>query len=216
MKFIFYICALISLFVQSFAHAQTIQINHQAFELKTVMKETEEGFERQEIELYRDHHQLLSHTLRLETGDCSIVSIELGDYEVKNNQIIFYSYWASADRQGLWMYPYGVRKQVYVVDAKGTVKLLSSVIYVEDIIGDPLKSNPQEEYLQFLHTEVKTEQQRQSLHDYIQMIQKKYKARFVHGQERALLLKEVKTKLAKQITTETKDWKEMYGSSAKM
>ncbi|WP_228147103.1 hypothetical protein [Acinetobacter sp. ANC 3832] len=114
------------------------------------------------------------------------------------------------------MYPYGVRKQVYVVDAKGTVKLLSSVIYVEDIIGDPLKSNPQEEYLQFLHTEVKTEQQRQSLHDYIQMIQKKYKARFVHGQERALLLKEVKTKLAKQITTETKDWKEMYGSSAKM
>ena len=216
MKFIIYICVLLSLFVQSFAHAQTIQINHQAFELKTVMKETEESFERQEIELYRDDHQLLSHTLRLETGDCSIVSIELGDYEVKNNQIIFYSYWASADRQGLWMYPYGVRKQVYVVDAKGTVKLLSSVIYVEDIIGDLLKSNPQEEYLQFLHTEAQTEQQRRSLNHYIQMIQKKYKAKFVDGQERALLLKEVKTKLAKQITTETKDWKEMYGSSAKM
>ena len=47
-------------------------------------------------------------------------------------------------------------------------------------------------------------------------MQKQYKARFVNGQERKHLLKEVKTRLAKQIEVETKGWKEDFGQNLRM
>lgn len=200
----------------AFAETQTIQINHHRFEIKTATTESEEGFERYAVELYRNQHKLLSHTLKYNTGDCSILTTELGDYDVKNNQLIFYTYWAAGDRQGLWTYPYGVRKQVYSVDAKGVVKPISAVIYVEDVVGNPLEHDPQQEYLQFLNTAPQTDQQKKALNHYIETMQTKYKARFVNGQEREQLLKEVKTRLAKKIAVETQGWKENFGQNLRM
>ncbi|WP_151801948.1 hypothetical protein [Acinetobacter guillouiae] len=216
MKIIQTLLMLLALSSTAFAETQNIQINQNNFELKTVMNEDEADFLRKDIELYRNNQKLLTHTIYSTTGDCSILQIELGDYEVKDNKIIFYSYWASGDRQGLWTYPYGVRKQTYTVDAKGKVKLVSAVLYVEDILGDPLSTNPDEEYLQFLHTAPKTKQHQRALNEYIQTMQSDYKGRFVHGQERARLIQEVKSKLAKQIATETKGWKEQFGTNVRM
>ena len=198
------------------AHAKTLSINQQRFEIKTTHGETEEGFEQDNIELYRGTKRLLTHTQRLSTGDCSILTIELGDFEVKNDQLIFYTYWAAGDRQGLWTFPYGVRKQVYSVDPKGMVKLISAVVYVEDTISNPLETNPDQDYLQFLTIQPKSPKDKLALNNYIQQMQTRYKARFVHGQERMQLIKEVKSKLASQIAVETKGWKEDFGQNVRL
>lgn len=47
-------------------------------------------------------------------------------------------------------------------------------------------------------------------------MQSDYKGRFVHGQERARLIQDVKSKLAKQIAIETKGWKEQFGTNVRM
>lgn len=200
----------------AFAENQNIKINQTAFELKSVSNQDDDGYIRNDIELYRKGKKLLTHTLDAASGDCSITQIELGDYAVKDNQLIFYSYWAAADRQGIWTYPYGVRKQTYAVDAQGNVKLIDAVLYIEDVIGDPLSTNPDEEYLQFLHRFPKNRQQQRTLNDYIQTMQTQYRGRFVHGQERTLLIKEVKTQLAKHIARETQGWKQEFGRNVRM
>ena len=194
------------------AQAKTININQHDFEIKNTQGESEEGFEQDNFELYRDAKKLLTHTQRLSTGDCSILTIEVGDYDIKGNQLIFYTYWAASDRQGLWAYPYGVRKQIYTVNAKGRVDLTTAVIYVEDYNseGDPQEIDAEKEYLQFLHTAPKDQQQRQALDHYIQSVQTHSKARFVNGKERAQLIQEVEGRLASQIKIETNGWKERF------
>lgn len=213
---IFKLVLILLMFDTVAAHAKTLSINQQRFEIKTTHGETEEGFEQDNLELYRGDKKLLTHTQRLSTGDCSILTIELGDYEVKNNQVIFYSYWAAGDRQGLWTFPYGVRKQVYSVDSKGMVKLINAVVYVEDTISNPLETNPDQDYLQFLTIQPKSPKDKLALNNYIQQMQTRYKARFVHGQERTQLIKEVKSKLASQIAVETKGWKEDFGQNVRL
>lgn len=213
---IFKLVLILLMFGTVAAHAKTLSINQQRFEIKTTHGETEEGFEQDNIELYRGTKRLLTHTQRLSTGDCSILTIELGDFEVKNDQLIFYTYWAAGDRQGLWTFPYGVRKQVYSVDSKGMVKLISAVVYVEDTISNPLETNPDQDYLQFLTIQPKSPKDKLALNNYIQQMQTRYKARFVHGQERTQLIKEVKSKLASQITVETKGWKEDFGQNVRL
>ena len=186
------------------AQAKSFKINQHNFEIKTILSETEQD----SFELYRENQKLLTHIKHLWTGDGSISSIEIGDYDIKGNQLIFYTYWASGDTQGLWAYPYGVRKQIYTVNAKGGVDLTTAVIYVEDYNseGDPQEIDAEKEYLQFLHTAPKNQQQRQALNHYIQSMQTRYKARFVSGKERAQLIQEVEGRLAFQIKEE-KDWR---------
>ena len=213
---IFKLVLILLMFGTVAAHAKTLSINQQRFEIKTTHGETDEGFEQDNLELYRGDKKLLTHTQRLSTGDCSILTIELGDYEVKNNQLTFYSYWAAGDRQGLWTFPYGVRKQVYLVDSKGMVKLISAVVYVEDTISNPLETNPDQDYLQFLTIQPKSPKDKLALNNYIQQMQTRYKARFVLGQERTQLIKEVKSKLASQIAVETKGWKEDFGQNVRL
>ena len=200
----------------AFAGIKALQINNSIFEVKQTHSETEEGFEQDNIELYRNGKKLLAHTKRLSTGECSILTIEVGDYEVKNNQLIFYTYWAAGDRQGLWAYPYGVRKQVYSVSNSGAVKPVSAEVYIEDVIGNPLESNPQQDYLQFLAVQPQIQKDKMALNNYIKIMQKRYKARFVSGVERKQLITEVKMKLAQQIADETKGWKEDFGSNLRM
>ncbi|WP_228256303.1 hypothetical protein [Acinetobacter wuhouensis] len=205
---IFKLVLILLMFGTVAAQAKTLSINQQRFEIKTTHGETDEGFEQDNLELYRGDKKLLTHTQRLSTGDCSILTIEVGDYDIKGNQLIFYTYWAASDRQGLWAYPYGVRKQIYTVNDKGGVDLTSAVIYVEDYNseGDPQEIDAEKEYLQFLHTAPKNQQQRQALNHYMQSMQTRYKARFVSGKERTQLIQEVERRLAPQIKTETQSW----------
>ena len=193
-------------------HAKTFNINQHNFEIKITKGEDRFGFEQESFELYRASQKLLSHTKHLSTGNGSISSIEIGDYDIKGNQLIFYTYWASGDTQGLWAYPYGVRKQIYTINAKGGVDLTTAVIYAEvfNSEGSPEEVDAEKEYLQFLHTAPKDQQQRQALDHYIQSVQTHSKARFVNGKERAQLIQEVEGRLASQIKIETNGWKERF------
>ena len=88
MKIIQTLLMLLALSSTAFAETQNIQINQNNFELKTVMNEEEADSLRKDIELYRNNQKLLTHTIYSTTGDCSILQIELGDYEIKENNII--------------------------------------------------------------------------------------------------------------------------------
>lgn len=202
---IFPLIFLISTF--TFGQNKTIKINHQDFELK-ILKSEDSLLKT--LEISRDNGKILTHTLYQEDGDCSSIQIEIGNYEVKNNQIIFYSYWAAADLQGLLSYPFGFRKQIYSVNNEGKLRLRNSEIYIEDKIGNiendivlPLKSNP------------KTKAEKELLAKYINAIEQKHNTKFVMGIEKAALEKEVRKSLEKEIQTATKDWKTTYGSRAK-
>lgn len=198
--------SLLIFLISAFAFGQnkTIKINHQNFEFKTLKSDDSLL---KTVEISRDKNKILTHTLHQKEGDCSGIQIELGNYEVKNSEIIFYTYWAAADLQGLLSYPFGFRKQIYSINNSGKLKLTKAEIYSEDNVNQieipDLKSAP------------KTKTEKELFTKYINAIEQKYKANFVHGKEKIALQKEVKKALEKEIQTATKDWKMTYGSRAK-
>ncbi len=202
--------------------AKTHRINHHNFSLETHKVKKYESDRTEIIHLYRGKKKLLSHTLFKEDGDCSSVTIQLGDYSVENNNIIFYSYWASADRMPLFL-RFGFQKQVYSVADNGIVRLESSKIYIEDIIKN---ANPDffighgwtHKGLAYLNKSPTTDEEKMWLDDYVKSVEEEYKAEFVFGEERKALEKEVRAKLKDKIAEHTDDWdiyKEAYGNSRK-
>ncbi|PIE46752.1 MAG: hypothetical protein CSA42_07000 [Gammaproteobacteria bacterium] len=206
--------------------AKTYSINHNNFSLEThQMNDYEsdrisDGLE--VVDLYRGKRKLLSHILFKEEGDCSSVTIQLGDYFVENNNIIFYSYWASADRMPSNL-KFGFQKQVYSVADNGIVRLESSKIYIEDVVET---ANPDfvighgwtHRGIAYLNKQPTTDEEKMWLADYIKSVEKQYKAKFVFGEERKALEKEVREKLKEKIFEYTNDWdtyKEAYGESRK-
>ncbi len=204
-----------------FGQTKTYRINHHHFSLET--REVEGESERAEVvDLYRGKKKLLSHTLFREGGDCSAVTIQLGDYLVEKNHITFYAYWASADRMPSNL-KFGFQKQVYSVTDKGMVKLKSSKIYIEDTVET---TNPDflighgwtHKGIAYLNKPPTTDEEKRWLADYVTSVEKQYKATFVFGKEHQTLEKEVRAKLKDKIAEHTNDWdiyKEAYGKSKK-
>ncbi|MEG0482012.1 MAG: hypothetical protein RR569_02770 [Acinetobacter sp.] len=195
------------------APSQPIKINQTYFEFKTIQSDDDST---KELLLYQNNEKILSHTLYSNTGDCSSTQIELGTYAIHHNQITFYTYWAAADRQGLLIYPFGVRKQTYIVNALGKLKQSSAVIYIEDNISAAQADDSHLQDLSFLYHPPENLKQRQALKNYVKTIESFYKARFVTGKEKQHLFNEVKAKLAQPIQFETEGWEEEFGSNAKM
>ena len=114
--------------------------------------------------------------------------------------------------QGILTYPFGFRKQIYNVSTNGNLSLAKATIYIEE----DYINNKKQEGLKFLNIKAKNRSEEQLLQNYKATVEKKYHSEFVDGKEKELLMKEVRQKLQQEILTETKDWKETYGSNAKM
>jgi hypothetical protein len=136
--------------------------------------------------LFRNNKQLLTHTLRLLDGDCNSNTVELGDVEVTDSSIIFYSYYAWIG--GCCGLPYGARIQMYKINNKGYLYLDKSEIYLERYKEKVSEMDGARQKQWILETE------------------KDYNAKFVLGKKADQLMKKVKLRLAKRISKETEDW----------
>ena len=122
--------------ISTFGYGQTkeIEINGTLFSFKQVELDTLESVENKIVELYRNEKKLLTHTVFKEEGDCSSIHIQLGNYKVEGNKIIFYSYWAATDRMPGSILPFGYREQIYSIDSLGILKLTEAKIYIENYV----------------------------------------------------------------------------------
>lgn len=164
------------------------------------------------VEIYRDDKKIITHTLSSSDGDCSSENIELGSYKTTDSEITCYSYWASADRMGQNIYPYGFRKQTYTVASNGSVKLSKTALYIKTFM-DNWETHPG---MKYLNTAYKTNQEKTLFEDYIDKTEKKYASKFVFGQTKDNLEKEVRKELKNDIFENTKNWKEIYTSNCNM
>lgn len=194
---------------KSFGQEKTAKINNNSFDFKII---NNENSSEKILKISRDNKQpIITHTIHKDDGDCSGIQLELGTYEIQADQIIFYTYWAAADLQGILLYPFGFRKQIYDVKKNGDLELSEATIYIEeDYINDK-----KQEGLKFLNIKPKNKSDEQLLNHYVNVVELKYRSRFVNGKEKDFLSSEVREKLKQEILTETKDWKETYGGKAK-
>lgn len=202
---------LVMIIVSNLAQAQVEkkQINGTVFEFITVKNSGEDSQETEYIELFRNNKKLLSHIKSNFEGDCSSENIELGDYQVVGSDIIFYSYWASGDRMGKNIYPFGFRKQVYSVSDTGAVVLKKSEIYLETYIDSWADEH---KGMKYLRHQPKSALEKQQLDDYTTKVAKKYASEFVFGKPRKNLEYEVRRQLGSRITDRTQFWESMFGS----
>ncbi len=115
----------------AFAQSKTITINNHDFLFVVESKDTLDGAQEKSLKLFRGKKELLTHTLISLEGGCSSEHIQLGDYSIVKNNIVFYTYWASADRMPNLL-PYGFQKQIYTVNSLGKLSLEESKIYIEN------------------------------------------------------------------------------------
>lgn len=145
-----------------------------------------------------DLKHLFSLTLYDKTGSCSAKSIENGHYEINGTTITLYSFW---DRRGrIYDVPYGARIMKYDVQPSGTLKLISSEIYIETAE----KSFDKESGMRFLWQTPETEKERMAFSRYIQNTERQFKGTFLVGEEAEQLMKKVKSALERKMS---KRWK---------
>ncbi len=222
MKNLYFTFILLLISNYSFGQTEAHIINNYNLIFKNYKINTEDADRTEVIDLYQGKKKILSHILFKEKGDCSSISIQLGNYFVEKNKIIFYSYWASADRMPSFL-RFGFQKQVYSVTNNGIVKLKYSKIYIEDLVET---DNPDfiigvggtHKGFAYLNKKPITDEEKMWLDDYVKSAEKQYNAKFVFGEERQALEKEVREKLKEKIAEQTNDWdiyKEAYGKSRK-
>jgi hypothetical protein len=182
--------------------AQTQQINGTNF---TFVHEHIDSTDADVVILKRDSQNVLTHIIEHHDGDCSGEWLELGCYEIKDSQIYFYSYWASADRMFSNALQFGARRQVYGVSNTGKVRMLQSALYIEDMTTDDNRIA-----IAYLHSTPKTIKQKEALKKYEATCEATYHAKFVTGAAQKQLLSEVRKKLYKEIQKNTKHWKSAY------
>ena len=198
---------------------EKIEINGTFFSFIQVKLDTIESAENEILELYRNDKKLLTHTLFKEEGDCSSIHIQLGNYKVERNKIIFYSYWAATDRMQGSILPFGFREQIYSVDSLGLLKLTEAKIYIENFttsgnINFIEENGFKHKGIKYLTEQPKNDYEQRLLKDYIQNIEKEYNAKFVLNKEKNVLEKKVRESLKKEIKKYTGNWIEgddVYG-----
>jgi hypothetical protein len=194
----------------SFGQVEKKIINGTEFKIITFEKNDTEQTEY--IEIFRNNKKLLSHTISDFDGDCSSENIELGDYQIIDSSIIFYSYWASGDRMVKNIYPYGFRKQIYSVSDNGTLLLKESEIYIENYVD----SWSAHEGMKYLKQDPNSQTEIKLLKDYITKVETMYSSNFVSGKSKIELEKYVRNKLKDRIIENTKYWNEVYGENCNM
>ena len=207
-----YLLIITLLFISNFGFSQTQTTEINGIDFKIVIVSKNEYEQTEFIEIYRNNKKLLSHTLSNFEGDCSSENIELGTYEIKDDSIIFYSYWASGDRMMKNIFPFGFRKQVYSVNKNGLVNLESSSLYIETYVDDYCKHKG----MDFLENKPKSEIEQALKNDYISKAEKMYFGKFVFGKDKIALETEVRNRIGKTIVENTKYWKDLYGENCNM
>lgn len=191
---------------------QTKEVVIKDAKFKFVTTKLNDTLQKDFIVVYKAKKKVLEHTIYHSDGDCSSENLQLGTYEIKGAKIILYSYWAGADRMGKNMYPFGYKKQTYIVNSKGTIALEKSIIYVEDYVDSYEKPKA----INYLYQTPKNAKERNELKRYVAEIEKIYEGNFVTGKELDKLAKEVNTKLKSEIKEHTSSWKEIYGVNCKL
>ena len=205
------ILSLVLLFTSfCFAQKKVVLINAIEFNIDTTV--VNDTVQTQFFDLYKDGKKVLTHILSDFDGDCSSKNIELGAYEIEGDFIILYSYWASADRMGKNIYPYGFKKQVYFVNSKGVILQKSSEIYIESYVDSWSKHKG----INFLNKEPSTPQELAELEDYVSKAEVIWEGYFVRGKNKDDLEKQVRAKLKSEISNNTSYWAEVYGDNYKM
>ncbi len=199
----------------SFCFSQTKKIIN-GIEFEFISKTDSDNFSdgKEFVEIFRKNKKLITHTIYELIGDCSSENLELGTYEIVNNTIHFYSYWASTDRMGQNIYPFGFRKQIYSVNKNGIIYLISSKLYIEDFpnsfeIPSNIKTpddynNYRANYIYLLSKKSK------KIKSYLSTIEKMYAGEFVFGKEKEKLENEVRLKLKEKIELHTDGWEKYY------
>lgn len=218
MKFNILIFLLILSPLNTFAQTQKVEINGVPFSFINIKLDTTYGAEKETIELYRKGKKLLTHTLFKEEGDCSSTHIQLGSYKIIGNNIIFYSFWAAADKMPDSILPFGFRQQTYAVDSLGALKLIDAKIYIETSIATDNKNFLEEngwkhKGLQYLNKKTSSKFEQKLIADYVKNAEKEYNASFVFNLEKEALEKKVRNILKEEIKIHTQNWeaKEVYG-----
>lgn len=199
--------------ISTFVYGQTkeIEINGTLFSLKQVELDTLESAENKIVELYRNGEKLLTHTLFKEEGDCSSIHIQLGNYKVEDNKIIFYSYWAATDRMPSSILPFGFREQIYSIDSLGILTLTEAKIYIENYVTTENKKFLEEngwkhKGLKYLNEPAKNEYEKRLLEDYTKNVKNEYSAEFVLNEGKDVLEKKVRDRLKEEIKKYTENW----------
>jgi len=206
MKNILFIILGFCCFSMLFAQDKEVEINNHTFQFRQYAndKEDEADEDRVNVDVYRGTKKLLTHTISSRMGDCNSVSIELGDYEISGDSIIFYSYWALHGDAPVS--PFGVRKQIYQVKENGRLVLLGGKIYLEET--RPGWARDEWSGVDYLENPPQNEEERKALDRYKKAVEENYHATFVDGEQKEQLFKDVKTRLKAEIDKYTSYWAE--------
>ncbi len=176
------------------------------------------GIKPHTVKIKKGDHTLKEFILYSEIGDCSSTELKVGDYDIHDDQLIFYSYWASADRMPGTLLPYGFKKAVYTADNDGTLVLKSAVIYKEDyVISEGNKYLEDHGWkhkgIDLLALSTPSKAETEIIDHYIKNIEKQEEAVFIRGKDRENLESLVRQKLADKIKSATAGWEnaEVYG-----
>ncbi len=195
-----------------FAEAQTtsLKLGNTSFTIEEVAEHNPEEERKVSLSLKRNGKQLLTHTILYNSGDHNSEELELGDYDVSDSTITFYSYWAWGGDAPIA--PFGGRIQTYKIQPDGRLLFEKGEIYIEE--GRAGFGGMIPEAVKFLNEESPTTQaEKKEFAKYIKNVEDIYHAKFVYGAESNKLMKAVRNRLAKRIDEYTKNWKELYKSS---
>ena len=190
---------LIILFVSTLFSAtlEHITINHQPF---TIVKEKYNAYGNsgEVFKFYQGDENKTSRFIRPfihydKTGDCSAKSMIEGVYEIKGEEIYFYTLWSRKGQPPLSLY--GARVEQYKVLKSGTFQLLTSKIYLEK----GLKGEDETSGMNYLFQSPKNKKEKTQLHKYIAEVEEEYRSTFVMGEESKKLIEEVKKALAEEM-----------------
>jgi hypothetical protein len=149
------------------------------------------------MQLYREERNknlvfALRLTLKDVTGDCSSKGLVDGVYEIDEKGITLYSLWNRGGKA--YLEPYGARVQRYEIQADSSLKQVSSRLYIETA----RKKHALDEGMKYLFRSPTSDKEKKSFNAYIAEVERIYKAKFVYGDEKDRLIKEVKEALRKK------------------
>ena len=202
----------------TFGQSNSFEVNETLFSFKKVTLDSWEENKNVQVALYRNGKKLLTHTLFHHDGDCSSYQVQIGNYMIKENKIIFHSYWAATDRMPSSILPFGFREQIYTVDSSGIVRLTEAKIYLEEMIFSEYESYIEDggwghKGFKYLNKTPINKYEERLLADYMKGIEKEYNADFVLGNEKKGLEGRIRSSLKKEIDEHTGKWVEgeIYG-----
>lgn len=175
------ICSLLS-----FAQKGKIRINQQTFEFKKDSVENENGPKMSILKIYKGKNKVLEHILYKNEVDCNSTSLQVGNYKISGNEIIFYTYWLKMGDAPAS--PFGVYKQIFSMDSKGKMIPKRGKIYIEETN----KGWNENKNADFLYKAPKSASEKLKFKKYIADLEKQYHADFVLGEQKSQLMKEVK------------------------